>query len=342
MPKVLFSTEKYTDVDHPEWGGPVVHDYGVIGSLAASGMGTVARFHWDEFTKHNLEDDMGAALVQKCEQSKPDMVFATHVLQYGEKNIKAEIYGHIRDELKIPVVVYWGESAPDVVRHADLLAPHITLNLWTDTKAEWKRHTKFPEKCLRLFEPRDAALFTCSENDKRDIPISFVGTTLNRLDRSLNLAFLWGRGLMYCKTGGYREAGLSIADYVNILRRSVVTINFTSAVTFQHITGRTIEAALCGAMLLESENDETPELLDPYADYVPFQEPFHWLDNGQIGLQDGGDFFDKALHYAYKKPEDARKIAENGRKKVLEGCDGREFWAKLFEAVEINKEAKWK
>jgi hypothetical protein len=129
-------------------------------------------------------------------------------------------------------------------------------------------------------------------------------------------------------------------DYANLLRRSLVTISFSSAITFQHLTGRTIEAAMCGAMVLESENGETPELLDPYADYVPFKEPFHYTGAGQIGFQDG-DLAEKALHYAYQKPEETQKIAESGRRKVAERCDGREFWTKLFNIVGVKKEDLW-
>jgi len=328
MKTVLFATEKWSDIDHPEYG-ETVYGCGVIGSLATSGMGVVSEFHWDEFIKQNPDGDVGAALVKKCEQSKPALVFATHVLQYGERNIKAETHDYIRDELKIPVVMYWGESAPDVVAHADALAPHVTLNLWTDTREEWKKHTKFPEKCLRLFEPKDTALFCCDGSEKRDIPLSFIGTTFRRLDRAHNLAELWGNGVGYTKAGGQRESPLHPADYANFFKRSLITINFSSAVTFQHLTGRAIEAALCGAMLLESENGETPELLDPYADYVPFKESFHWIGAGQMGYQ-GGDLIEKALHYS-QRPEEARRIAESGRKKILERCDGKEFWAKLFE-----------
>ena len=236
MLKVLFSIEKYSSMDHPERGG-LPHDYSVIGSLASSGMGIVAQFQWDKFIMQNPESDIGTALVKKCEESKPDLVFATYVLQYGERNVKAETYSYIRDELKIPVVVYWGESAPDVVRHADALAPSITLNLWTDTKEEWKKHTKFPEKCLRLFEPKDTGLFRCDGNQKRDIPLSFVGTSFGRMDRALNLGYLWGRGVEYLKAGGQPEGTLSPADYANLLRRTIVTINFSSGVTFQHLTG---------------------------------------------------------------------------------------------------------
>ena len=339
MLKILFSVEKYSSIDHPERGGPS-HDYSVIGSLSSSGMGTVARFQWDEFIKQNPDGDVGAALVKKCEESKPDLMFATHVLQYGERNVKAETYGYIRDELKVPVIMYWGESAPDVVRYADMLVSNITLNLWTDTREEWKKYTKFSEKCLRLFEPKDTGLFRCDANEKKDIPLSFIGASFGRMDRALNLGYLWGRGVEYLKAGGQTEGNLSPADYAGLLRRSLVTINFSSAVTFQHLTGRVIEATMCGAMLLESENSETSELLDPYADYVPFKEPFHWTGIGnEIGAQ-GSDLTEKAMHYAYKKPEEARKIAESGRKKIMERWDGREFWGKLFEIVGLSSRFK--
>jgi len=333
MRTVLFSIEKYSDIDHPEWG--VAHDYGILGSLASSNMGVVSEFRYDQFMKDNPDGDVDAALVKKCEQSRPDMVMATHVIQMGDKNVKPETYGHIREELKIPVAMYWGESAPDVVRHADMFAPHINVNVFSDTRDEWRKHTKFPEKCVHLFEPKDTRLFNCDGDVKRNIPLSFIGQAFGRMDRALNLAFLWGKGIGYVKAGGQREENLHISDYANFLRRSVVTIGFSSAITFQHLTGRTIEAALCGAMLLESENGETPNLLDPYADYVPFREHFHYVNHGQIAAQDG-DLAEKAMHYAYQKPEEARRIAESGRRKVLERCDGREFWGKLFGILGIK------
>ena len=68
---------------------------------------------------------------------------------------------------------------------------------------------------------------------------------------------------------------------------------------------------------------------------MPFKEPFHYAGAGQIGFQDG-DLAEKALHYAYQKPNEAREIAESGRKKVAERCDGREFWGKLFDLVELD------
>ena len=53
---------------------------------------------------------------------------------------------------------------------------------------------------------------------------------------------------------------------------------------------------------------------------------------------DASDLAEKALHYAYQRPEETRRIAENGRRKVVERCDGREFWGKLFEVVGIGGE----
>ena len=334
MKKVLFSVEKYLDAAHPEWGG-AVHDYGGMGSLISSGMGAASLFYYDEFLQTKPEEDVNAALVKRCEQSKPDMILATWIIQNGERNVKPETYGHIRDELKIPVAAYWSESAPDVVRHADIFAPHVTANVFIETKDEWRKHAKHPEKCVRLFEPRDAALFNSTGQEARDIPLSFLGTSFGRLDRALNLGLLRGRGIGVVETYGQKVNRMGPADYAAMLRRSLVTINFSSAVTFQHITGRVIESAMCGALLLESENGETPELLDPYADFVPFKESFHYVGAGEIGVQNG-DLAEKALHYAYQRPEEARRIAESGRKKITERCDGREFWTKLFEVIEVK------
>ena len=333
MKKVLFSVEKYLDAAHPEWGG-AVHDYGVVGSLASSGMGVASTFYYDEFLQGRPEEDVDAALVRKCEQSRPDMVLATWIIQNGERNVKPETYGHIRDELKVPVAMYWSESAPDVVRHADIFAPHVTANVFIETKDEWRRHAKHPEKCVRLFEPRDAALFSSTGQEARDIPLSFLGTSFGRLDRALNLGLLRGRGVGVVETYGQKVNRMSPSEYAAMLRRSLVTINFSSAVTFQHLTGRVIEAAMCGALLLESENGETPELLDPYADYVPFKESFHYVGMNQVGFQEG-DLVEKALHYAHQRPEEARRIAESGRRKIAERCDGREFWGRFFEVIGI-------
>ena len=244
MKKVLFSIEKFLDAAHPEWGHSI-NEYGVVGSLASSDMGVASIFYYDEFLQTQPEQDVNAALIKKCEQSKPDMVLATWIIQNGERNVKPETYGHIRDELKIPVAMYWGESAPDVVRHADIFAPHVTVNVFIETKDEWRKNMQHPEKCVRLFEPRDAALFNSTGQETRDIPLSFLGTSFGRMDRALNLAFLKGRGIGVFETHGQKLSGLAPIDYVNLLRRSLVTISFSSAITFQHITGRTIEAAMC-------------------------------------------------------------------------------------------------
>ena len=335
MKKVLFSVEKFLDAAHPEWGG-AVHDYGVMGSLISSGMGAASLFYYDEFLQTKPEEDVNAALVKRCEQSKPDMILATWIIQNGERNVKPETYGHIRDELKIPVAAYWSESAPDVVRHADIFAPHVTANVFIETKDEWRKHAKHPEKCVRLFEPRDAALFNSTGQEARDIPLSFLGTSFGRLDRALNLGLLRGRGIGVVETYGQKVNRMGPADYAAMLKRSLVTINFSSAVTFQHLTGRVIEAAMSGAMLLESANGETVELLEPFRDFVPFQPPFDWVGSGQIGLGNADDLIQKIIHYT-GHPEEAREIARRGQEKVLRECGGEKFWTRLFDVVGLGK-----
>ena len=166
MKKVLFVVEKWFDPAHTEYG-LATNEYGTISTLASLNLGTSLAFYHDVFFQDNPESggkEIDIALVKECERSKPDMILATVMLQREEKNATPGVFGYIRDELKIPVVVIWAESAPDVVKWADNYAPFVTVNVFLDTKDEWSRHTKHPEKCVHLLEPRNTALFNCSAN----------------------------------------------------------------------------------------------------------------------------------------------------------------------------------
>lgn len=328
--KVLFSIEKYLDAAHPEFGLSC-HDYGVVGSLASSNMGIVSCFYYDQIIyNENPEQSVDDEFVERCRMDKPDLVFATCLIQNGDRNIKPSTYGFIRDELKIPVVMFWCESAPDVVRYADIFAPHITANVFIDTTLEWPKHTKHPEKCFSLYEPRDTRLFYCAEGTPRDIPFSFLGTSWKRMDRALNLGYLHGKGVPMFITLGQIDSKLSPFDYAQLLRRSLVTINFSSAITFQHICGRVAEATLCGAMLLESENEETKKLLSVGDEFVEFREMFH-IEHMKMNVQPDTNLFDLVQRYAFKDLEQTARIAAAGRVKAEQRCDGREFWKGVFE-----------
>lgn len=287
------------------------------------------QFFYDE--RKNPDD----ALVEACEAgTRPDMILATALLQLGDDNIAPETYAYIRDELKIPVVMMWLESAPDVVHWADDYAPSVTANIFVDTSEEWKKETQFLDKTFWVPEPKDPRIFNRNGGAKRDITMSFCGTIFGRIDRALTYAWLMGHGWHVQLFGGQHQDKVKIDAYADMLRRSLCTLNFTNALTFQHLNARTSEALMCGAFLLETESAETEKLLEPYIHYVPFAVPFQEMPNFEVRWNPG-DLIQRISYFTGLGRSEMERIAEKGHQRAMELFDGRRFWKTVFDLAGI-------
>jgi hypothetical protein len=272
----------------------------------------------------------GAGLFDAVKELKPDLICATALLALGDGNVDPGIYAAIRDNC-CPVVILWLESAPHVVQWADYYAPCVTANVFVDTAEYWRQFTKFPDKTHWVPEPKDPRIFYADASVERDIQLSFIGSTKGRLDRALNIAWLTGHGIEVVTSGGINNGQPStITDYANLLRRSQITLNFTSATTFQHINGRTSEATMCGALLMESDSPETARLLEPFRHYMPFTEQFHVVNHGHLANQQG-DLIERLSYFMGRGAVEGREIAERGQRRAMELFDGRLFWQRIFE-----------
>lgn len=324
---ILFSIEHWLSKERRETSP---HYYCSVGAWRALG-GQCAVIPYDD----PMDEKRDERLARAVEETKPSMVVATALVQLGGGNINPATYRHIRDTLKVPVVMLWLESAPDVVRFADIYAPHISKGVFVDTREHWRRFTQYQSCYEWLPEPKDTRMFY-----RRDFPrswnVSFIGSVVGRADRAFNVAQLKANGIDVYETGGSSYRRLTLSQYADELCRSFMTLNFTSAITFHHINGRTSESLLCGAILLESQNEETPNLLDPFRHYVPFVEPFRIDERtGQIVMQ-GGDLVDKARYYIGKGRQEAEKIARQGHERAMEVFDGRKFWKGIHKLVGVD------
>lgn len=332
--KVLFSTERYIDASNHD-RGLAPHDYCMIGAYEHAMTGRGA-----SYTCWHYDDNPANTLIDACLGYMPDLVVATATVQLGERNVPPETYRYIRDELKIPVIMVWLESAPDVVRVADMYAPSTTATVFVDTAEHWKQFTDFPELCHWLPEPKDPRIFNANLGSfiKRDVPISFIGSVLGRADRAFNLAALWSAGIDVQRLGGGQYGKTSIYHYADCLKRSVATLNFASAVSFQHINARLSESLLCGALLLESDCLETTRLLEPYRHFVPFEAPFHIDENPphQLVMRSSNDLIDKIRHYTGPGRDEAERIAKAGQAKAVELFDGKVFWESMFKLAGLQ------
>lgn len=335
---VLFCIQKWNDIKKKKKGRAPFDEH-TIGALEALGHSS-RRFYYDELIERGV--DINKELVATCELTGPSAIVMSVLVQIGDANIKPETYKHIRDDLNIPVFCLWQESAQDCVRVADLYAESITKNVFLDTFEYWKKFTKCPDKCMWLPEPKDPRVFTCYREGKasisRDVDVSFVGKIISHPDRAMNIGWLWSNGVPVRKLGGWDESPLHVRRYSQILQRSRITLNFTSANTFEQLKGRTSEALLCGAMLFETMSSETSRLLTPFRDYVPFEPTFSMSPDGrQLIHRQGSDMLDKLIFYLTKGRSEAERIAEQGHKKGKELFDGRLFWQRVFEIVDEQR-----
>lgn len=327
--KVLFCREKWADSDPNK--GESDGNF-MISTLESSGMGESMVYYYDSgefYLKYSdaLPTVAGNPfmpdedIIHYVDMWRPDIVMFSCLISLGDRNIKRKTYAAIRDT-GVRVVGIWHEgAAPDVVRWADNYADCVDLNLFIDGEC-YERWTKRPEKCLGLYDPRDPSEFSLGTAD-RTIPISFAGTILRRPVRCAGIFQLLASGVPVTKAGGRNEGFAPIEDYVKILQLSMISLNFADAGPYTHYKGRVAEVTLAGAMLMESENEETPKILEPYADYVPFD----------VNRQQ--EFVDKVVHYL-THPNERKRIAESGHEKAMERLTGREFWAALFSRLGVD------
>ncbi len=314
-PHILFVTEKWCD-GNPEMG-LTLSEHNLWSTLAGSGLATCEHFFYDEYYReYGTPGD--EALLELCARIRPDMLFFSYTL-CAPHNPTVETLHAVRDRWNIPVVMIWWDSIhPLIAPVAERYLAASDLHVLVDADA-FIHQTDYPEKCLRLWCPLDTALFhdpCCA----RDIALSHVGSVAFYPHRQSGLAALRAAGIEVYEAGGQREHKLTREEYARTLQRSKITLNFadigTAGVT--QTKARIFEAALCGAMLLESDNPGTAAYLKPMVDYVPFS--------------DEADLIDKARYYRAHDAERA-DVAINGCRKAQLHYTGTTFWRSVLEAA---------
>jgi hypothetical protein len=310
--KVLFIREKWGGPD-PGYG-PSDGD-GMVRCFESLGLGEARFFYYDEWLAEHPGEKPDLAAFDAYWEFKPDLILFTHLLQLGERNISRET---IKAFAHSKVVGVWHEGvAQDVVRVADGFADIVDCNLFLDTDDQFRKYSRDPDKCYGLYDPRDEKIWN-DPGKARNLGVSFLGTLVSRQVRCSGIFTLLANGVPVTKLGGRREEFVAQDVYIDILQRSLMTINFSDAGEFRHYKGRVAEAALCGTMILDLVNPEMPKIMEPFVHYVPFSNE--------------KELFDAVQHYGSHEEERAT-IAEAGKLRARELLDGRVFWQKLFEKV---------
>jgi len=307
---ILMLAEKWNA--HNPALGPTMFDWFFFGSLEASGLSTYDRLNHDEFPNQYSFDN---EVLNVCLKNRPNFIFITSWLLAP---LKIKTIKVIKERLKIPIIVIWGDSVNHMEK-AESLLPYVKFNIPLDSSSYYLQVTNNPEKYLpTTFTPLDPNIFS-NPRLMRDIDISFVGSTKDHSDRYSGIAALKSAGIDVFQSGEHKENRRSIDEAALIYKRSKISLNFCYHSNGRiQIKGRVFETTSCGSMLMEAENSETAKLFEPMVDYVSFK--------------DEKDLVNKVKYYLDHDAE-REEIAANGHRKFHERYSGKIFWQTVFKNV---------
>jgi tetratricopeptide (TPR) repeat protein len=315
IPHFLFVGTRWL-AGNPELGVNTLPTF-TYGPLETSGYASYDFFAVDDFYiihKQNCD----SSLLKICKDSKPDLL----VLVWwpgapDHLNPSLETLYIIRATYGIPIVAMWYDTwAEWIVEIAERLLPFVDLAVVSDSISHFY-NSLTPHKYVNMLPPFDQRIFY-DPQIARDVDVSFNGGVNPYPDRVSGLNTLRDNGILVMKSGGQLEAPLPLEEFARIYMRSKITLNFSRSGEKLTMKGRTIEALLCGALLIESENPETPKWFEPMVDYVPFANENELVDK---------------VRYYLERPDERQEIALRGKIKAQKLADGLTYWKSIYERV---------
>jgi len=282
-------------------------------TLAASQIAT--------FNTMCYEDDLAPMVwgdlrfLAKCKQSHPSAIILSS-WWYDRPNIKTLCY--LCEKLHIPIVAIWWDTCwKDFFKSAEPVLPFIDVNVVPDNpNLHLIDHNSLHFcKFLPLWISLDPNIYK-NKNEHRDIQICFLGQVDAYRDYRMEfIRYIKDNKIPIWLSTANRDRQPSHEEYVNIMRRSRIGINFSFSVDDHQLKGRVFETMMCGAMLMESENDQISKYFIPMQDYVSFSSK--------------EDLVDKLRYYLSHEDERA-EIAARGEKKAREYYNHTKFWEAIL------------
>ena len=315
--KVLFVVEKWAECNPTHPLSNSHHLY--IGSLEASDLAKVDTFFFDEVSWQTGKK-CDTFLLEKCRTYRPDLIYMTMV-QGTDLNPRPETLARIRDEFDINIVASYGDTySQKSIEWIEEYTGAVTLNLIVDNYSTYKEFAVDPSRYFDGWTPQHPDIFY-EDRRERTVDVSFIGSVSQYPRRKLAIGFLLENEIgVFCR-GGQLYDHISIDDYADYLRMSKISLNFPHAAFSEdeyHCKGRVIEITLCGALLIEQENQETRKWFEPGIDYVDYK--------------DERDLLEKTKYYL-ANPNELKEIAARGAAKAASCYSADMFWKRCFQRV---------
>ncbi len=316
--KLLILRNQYYAADQSQRSNEVLL---LDNTLRASGLADYEVLTYDSDLGISPYSDL--QLIRKCSEMRPDIVVFSSWWSYPT-HPSVEALRFVRHRLGIPVAMIWWDTCnngfwPSVAPLIGEIDVHVVGENPRGHCLD-KSHPLF-DRFLLLWAPMDPDLFHVVDRP-RDIPISFIGQVRSyRAYRREYLQYLSDHGVAGRFCCSDEEGQVSHAQYAEIIRRSQMCVNFSYSVDAHQFKGRVLEAMFCGALLLESENDQTSVLFKPMVDYIPFSSKEDLLDK---------------VKYLQLHPQEMAAIALNGTRKAHARYSGKAFWEAIFRKVGLQ------
>jgi len=306
MIDVLLITEYYR-AGRKEWGvSNTEHNY--LGSLECTSFVNVrARYYdRDEYTDGNL--------LTECLCNPPNVIVFSET-SHSKLNPDYVTLACITRTLKIPIIMLWCDSDKDDIFMMEGKYPFVSLHALFD-HFDPTPYTKTPHRYLGIFCPQDPR-WLYQDNRPRDIPVSFAGSRSNDGDRRGHIDTIEEAGILVYTRGGRGEDDLSMQEYTDIYRRSLITLNFSRP---DALKGRLFEATMCGALLMEPAHTHYYRYYNAGSEVVVY--------SGKT------DLVEKVKYYL-EHDNERKTIAEAGYLRSREWNNG-VFWSTVFRRIGLS------
>ncbi len=345
---VLYIASRWCDA-LPEHGISMDGLWQIKKTLEATNKAKCCWFSFDaHYAKHKKPGDK--ALIKLCKEKKFDFIILDWMNglriphEHGNETIDGRSFFNLSSnheffswlnptyktldilshKMNIPMIGFaWDSITNDYIKKCEELESYLKFHVVVDSSI-LLYIVKDPQHYLTLWGPRDPKLYYNPGESAKNIPISYLGRLFKpNADRGPTIKYLIDHGIDVFHAGGQREkTKVSMEEYASLMRRSKIIINLPKSTSgISQLNGKTIEATLSGAMLLEEMNLETLRLLIPMVDFVPF-----------YGLN---DLYVKTAYFMHHEDQ-RREIAQRGCEKMTKYYNNEVFWGTIFNELGLQ------
>jgi hypothetical protein len=290
--------------------GPSPEEYATSAPLHAANIADVSEYFVDVDYDGGMLSDK--TLVQRIMKIRPDLIILSTYDPFKSNHPFLSVMEAIHSKCRIPIVQIWHDSVGEkAIEAGKKLSKLVDLNIEQSASNLIKYFGD--RKCIRLWTPSDPNVFYPGEA-QRDIPVSFVGSTTSYRDVRVDFTqHLQENNVGFYHTGGQLDkSAVSIEEYAAVLRRSKISLNFSFSIPGWHQEkARVFEILFSGAMLMESNNEETKLHYEPMVDFVPFDTKEDLLDK---------------VRYYLDHEEERQEIAHNGYLRTIQEYNQDRLW----------------